>query len=69
MTRDLADDGRRELGLQLEEILERPIVVLGPQMPIAPGVDQLRVQTELPAADLDRSFKDGVDPEVAADLS
>src|SRR6516165_7071261 len=64
---DDAGDTDRDLVLQIEDVLERAIEAVGPQMHSCFGLDKLRGNANPPAALPDRAFEDVAHAQLAAD--
>src|SRR6516225_12390159 len=65
---DRANDAQGNLVLHRENVVERAIVALGPDMPAAPRLDQLCRQTDAVASLAQAAFEDIAHAELAADL-
>ena len=68
LRRDGADHARGDLVLQVENILERAVETVRPQMRAGRGVDQLPGDADLVAGLADAAFEHVADAELAADL-
>ncbi len=65
---DLPHDGVGDFGLKLQHVREVVIEILGPEMRIGGGVNQLRRDTHAAAGATDGALDDGIDAKLAADL-
>ena len=65
---ELARDGFGDLALDGEDIVERAVVVVGPELGGGARVDQVRRDAHLVARALDRAFQHVGDAELQPDL-
>ena len=64
---DAADDAGRDLVLDGEDVVERPVVALGPEVGAGGGIDQLRGHPDAVAGLADAALEHVADAELAAD--
>jgi len=63
-----ASDVCRDLGLQPQHVADVPVIRLGPQMPVPPGIDELSGDPDPVALSDHRALDEGLHPELAGDL-
>src|SRR5208282_4394438 len=61
-------DTRRHLVLKLENLFERTVEAVGPEMRAGAGIDQLGSDPDAPRCFADRAFEDIADAKLAAEL-